>query len=62
MGGEVICKAGTVGRIVNDRLDGNFRVKWNSVKKYHDHHDDHDIDYARANMSHLEILTPPVPL
>ena len=54
----VLCKAGTFGRIVDDR-DGNVRVKWNSVKNCAQHTPSGT--YVRitecANKSHLEIIT-----
>ena len=56
--GVVLCKAGTFGRIVDDR-DGNVRVKWNSVKNCAQHTPSGT--YVRitecANKSHLEIIT-----
>ena len=58
---EVACEAGTVGRIVDD-AHGKISVKWNAVENFD------DFDYygnqrhcaKNANISHLEILTPPI--
>ena len=49
---------GTVGRIVNGSESGDLEIKWNSERKkpfcYYDNDDDD------ADISDLEILTPPI--
>ena len=56
---NAIVYSGTIGRIVNDTR-GKISVKWNSVKHMFHVHGSEWNHTCDANISHLEILTPPI--